>query len=304
MRVWTVTGLRWADGQAFLAAGDGRREHVRALSAGLRVGWRIGGPRRCVGVWSAGRQRPCPYGESVAAEAKNAQCPTCQSADRGLALARDQIFDDGRTYRLYLAWFGDGLRKVGLTAEERGTARLQEQAALAYAFVGRGRLPAVRRAELTVAQAGLARERIPSALKSAAWWSPGGEAERRAQIVALRAEVLRLLDGHGLRLLADDPVVDQVAMYGLTGGVPEAYGEVKALADGAVLAGALRPAIGGHLFVDPLDGGDGEGGGPLLLDSRLLTGWAVSAVPAQRCAGIEPVPRARPVAEAEQDSLF
>ncbi|GAA2753105.1 DUF2797 domain-containing protein [Kitasatospora cinereorecta] len=297
--VWTVTGLRWIDGEPRLTAGDGRREHARVVGAGLRIGWRIAGPRRCAGVWTGGRQRPCPYGETIAADSRTVQCPTCQSADRGLALARDQIFDDGRTYRLYLAWFGDGLLKVGLTAEERGTARLQEQAALAFTFVGRGRLPAVRRAELTVAQAGLARERIPSGLKSAAWWDLPGPAERHRRLGELRGEVLRLLAGHGLELLPDGPLVDQVDLFGLAGGVPEAYGEVKALGDGAVLAGALRPAIGGRLFLDRAEGGE-----PLLLDTRLLTGWALRAIPAQRCEGIELTARARPPEEAAQDALF
>ncbi|WP_354638862.1 DUF2797 domain-containing protein [Kitasatospora camelliae] len=302
---WTATGVRWRDGVARLTASDGRREHERAVEPGLRVAWRLSGPRGCGGVWAGGRHRRCPYGAVVAPDSKTVQCEACQSADRGLALARDQILDDGRTYRLYLAWFGDGLLKVGLTAEERGTVRLQEQAALVYTFVGRGRLPAVRRAELTVARAGLARERVPSAAKSGAWWALPAAEHRAARLAALRAEVLALLAEHDVELLRDGPLVDQVALFGLAQGAPEAYREVTALAPDAVLGGTLRAAVGGHLFLDQAPAGSTEQEEtPLLLDTRLLTGWGLTAVPAQPCAGVVVKPRLRPREEAEQESLF
>jgi len=298
MGVWTVTGLRWQGDGPRLTASDGRREHERAVTGGMAVAWRVSGPRRCAGVWAGGRHRRCPYQETIAADARAVQCTACQNADPGLALARDQILDDGRTYRLYLAWFGEGLLKVGLTAEERGIRRLQEQAALAFTFVGRGRLPAVRRAELTVARAGLARERVPATLKHAGWWDLTDTEQRRQALDRLRADVLRLLDGHGLELVPDGPVVDQVELFGLGGGAPEAYREVRALADGAQLAGALRPAIGGHLFLDV------PGEEPLLLDSRLLTGWALHAAETAACAGLDLHPRSRPAEPAAQEALF
>ncbi len=299
---WTATGLRWQGGAPRLTATDGRERHDRPLTDGLAVAWRITGPRRCTGAHTERGHRPCPHRAEVAPEGTTSQCPSCQNADRGLQLARDRILDDGRDYRLYLAWFAPGLLKVGLTAEERGTVRLLEQAALTWTFVARGPLPAVRRAELAVAHAKLARERIPAAAKYPAWWSLPAPAQRHDALTAARTRVHRLLaePGRGpeqLELLADHPVVDQVELYGLGDGAPDHYQQVKALTDGAHLAGRLRRPIGGHLFLDRPDGP------PLLLDTRLLTGWTLHADPAATgCDGLALLPMARPA--AEQDALF
>jgi hypothetical protein len=322
---WTATGLRWRDGRPVLTAARGELTHQRVVAPGTTIGWRLGGPRRCTGARTAAGHRPCPHGAEIAPAAKSAQCAPCQGADLGLALARDQIVDDGRTYRLYLAWFGTGLLKVGLTAEERGTARLQEQAALAYTFVGRGRLPAVRRAELTVAQAGLARERLTGRLKIDRWWGLPGAAERHVQLTELRAAVLRLLDGHGLELLPDGPVVDQCALFGLADGAPPAYRVVTALAAGATLGGLLRAPVGRYLFVDPsgtdpsgTNTSDTEPSGtdpsgtnasaaeatPLLLDTGLLTGWRLSATTPGPPSGVTLRACRRPEESGEQTALF
>ncbi|MEV4557760.1 DUF2797 domain-containing protein [Kitasatospora sp. NPDC049285] len=295
---WTATGLRWHDGRPELTATDGRRTHARPVTDGLPVAWRITGPRRCAGIRTARGHRSCPYRESIDPEGAATQCPACQGADRGLQLARDQILDDGRDYRLYLAWFGPGLRKVGLTAAERGTGRLLEQAALTWTFLAEGRLPAVRRAELTVAQAGLARERIPAAAKYPAWWDLPPADRRHRELAELRTAALALLAGHDLRLLPDHAVTDQVELYGLDAGAPEEYRQVKALADGARLAGRLRRPIGGHLFLDP------PHGAPLLLDTRLLSGWTLHGDTAADCTGLALLPRSRPAPPAEQDALF
>ncbi|MFJ5234136.1 DUF2797 domain-containing protein [Kitasatospora sp. NPDC088391] len=294
---WTATGLRWQDGAPQLTATDGRQRHARPLTAGLPVAWRITGPRRCTGAHTEHGHRDCPHRATVPPEGTGSQCPSCQNADRGLQLARDRIVDDGRTYRLYLAWFAPGLLKVGLTAEERGTVRLLEQAALTWTFLARGPLPAVRRAELAVAHGKLARERIPAAAKYPGWWNLPAPAERHAALTAARTRVHRLLADHPqLTLLPDHPVTDQVELYGLTDGAPDQYRQVKAVADGAHLAGTLRRPIGGHLFLDPPDGT------PLLLDTRLLTGWTLQPAPAAACDGLTLLPRARPT--AEQDALF
>ncbi|RKE22864.1 uncharacterized protein DUF2797 [Streptomyces sp. TLI_171] len=293
---WTATGLRWHDGAPQLTATDGRQRHARPLTDGLPVAWRIAGPRRCTGAYTARGHRDCPHRATVEPEGTSSQCPSCQSADRGLQLARDRILDDGRSYRLYLAWFAPGLLKVGLTAEERGTVRLLEQAALTWTFLANGPLPAVRRAELALAHSKLARERIPAAAKYPAWWSLPEAAQRHAELTAARTRAHRLLADHPLTLLPDHPVTDQVELYGLTGGAPDHYQQIKALADGARLTGTLRRPIGGHLFLDPPDGP------PLLLDTRLLSGWTLHPEDADTCAGLALLPRARPA--AEQDALF
>ncbi|MEV4615844.1 hypothetical protein AB0K43_25125 [Kitasatospora sp. NPDC049258] len=299
MSGWTVTGLSWRDGTPRLTATDRQREHAREITPGMRIGWTVAGPRRCTGVRGSGRPRGCPYRELVAPEGRSSQCETCQRADPGLALARDRILDDGRSYRLYLAWFGPGLLKVGLTGEHRGTARLLDQAAPVFTFVGRGRLPAVRRAELTVAQAGLARERVPGSVKSAAWWGLPEVADRRHELARLRAEVLRLLADHGIELIPDGPLVDRTALLGLADGPPPAYRRITGLGPGATLAGTLRPAIGSHLFIDPAEGG------PLLLDTRLLAGWGLAAGEVGGCSGLDLQACVRPTGpDTTQDALF
>ncbi|MFJ9697617.1 DUF2797 domain-containing protein [Kitasatospora sp. NPDC101183] len=298
---WMSTGLGWRDGRAWLGAVAGSRVHERAVEPGVQVGWLLHGPRRCVGAWLVGatERTACPHHAVVAPESGATQCPACQSVDRGLALARDQILDDGRTYMLYLAWFGEGLLKVGLTGEHRGDSRLLEQGALAYAFTARGSLPAVRRAELTVSASGMARERFTSRVKTENWWSHGHEAHRRTLLTEARDSAHRLLDGHALELLADRPVVDHVDRFGLTAGAPEAYGEITALADGAVVAGALRPPVGRHLFLDQPDGR-----APLLLDTRRLTGWTLTPVGGRACEGLTVEERVRPPEPDTQEALF
>ncbi|MGW6919303.1 DUF2797 domain-containing protein [Kitasatospora sp. NPDC054939] len=304
---WIATGLHWQDGRPLLTATNGRRSHERAVTPGTAVGWRLTGPRRCTGAWLAGRteRTPCPHRAAIEPDGGAVQCPACQSVDRGLALARDQILDDGRSYHLYLAWFGEGLLKVGLTAEQRGSSRLLEQGALVWTLAARGPLPAVRRAELTVAASGLARERFKSRAKAEGWWQRDAWAGGRAVLAAARRQAHGLLAGHhGLDLLPDHPITDHLGLYGLADGAPEGYLEVTALTDGAVLAGTLRAPVGRHLFLDH----PGHAL-PLLLDTRRLTGWTLSPVagagptPAG-VAGVGLVERCRPAETGAQGELF
>ncbi|MFD0273245.1 DUF2797 domain-containing protein [Kitasatospora sp. NPDC127111] len=298
---WISTGLHWQDGRPVLSAVNGRRRHERVAEPGVPVGWLLTGPRRCTGAWLAGatERTPCPHHAVIEPDGGAVQCPACQSVDRGLALARDQILDDGRTYRLYLAWFGEGLLKVGLTAEQRGTNRLLEQGALAWTFAARGSLPAVRRAELTVAASGLARERFTGKAKTEHWWRHGDAAHRRTVLTDARERAHRLLDGHAVELLPGHPVTDHVALYGLADGAPAAYGQIDALADGAVVAGTLRPPIGRYLLLDQPEDAD-----PLLLDTRLLTGWTLTPAPGRAASGLTVRPRLRPQEADTQEALF
>ncbi|MFI5532120.1 hypothetical protein ACIA8O_26655 [Kitasatospora sp. NPDC051853] len=299
---WTSTGLRWREGVPRLTAARGAEERDREIGAGTRIDWEVAGPRRCTGIRTAHRHHPCPASASLDPAGKSGQCPSCQDADPGLALARDRVVDDGRTYRLYLAWFGPGLAKVGLTAEQRGSARLLEQAAPAWTFLARGPLPGVRRAELTVARSGLARERFTTKAKNQGWWHLPGQRERAEAVRALRERVLPVLAGHAVELFPDGPVVDQVELFGLAGGPPPVYREVTALSDGARLSGVLRAPVGGQLFLTPdqVPGAAGEAV-PLLLDTRLLTGWTLRPCAPAPCTGLTEVPRSRPV---EQTALF
>ncbi|MGK4579986.1 DUF2797 domain-containing protein [Kitasatospora sp. HPMI-4] len=298
---WTASGLHWHDGRAYLSARNGEREHERPVTPGDRIGWLLTGPRRCTGVRLPGepQRRPCPHNALIDPDGAAVQCPTCQRADLGLALARDQILDDGRTYRLYLAWLGTGLLKVGLTAEERGTNRLLEQGALAFTFLARGPLPGIRRAELTLSGAGLARERYRSRTKTEGWWRLPGPRRRHDDLAASRGEALRLLAGHQrIECFPGGGITDHVELFGLADGAPAEYREVAGVSDGAVLSGTLRRPIGRHLFLDQPDGV------PLLLDTRRLAGWALSATDLPAGPGLDLRPRRRPEAPGTQDTLF
>lgn len=298
---WISTGLHWQDGRPVLTAVNGRRRHERAVAPGTPVGWLLAGPRRCTGAWLVGatERTPCPHHAVIDPDGGAVQCSACQSVDRGLAIARDQILDDGRTYRLYLAWFGEGLLKVGLTSEQRGTARLLEQGALAWTFAARGSLPAVRRAELTVAASGLARERFTAKVKAEHWWRHGDAAHRRGILTDARTRAHRLLDGHALELLPGHPVTDHVDLFGLAGGAPAVYGQIDALAAGAVVAGTLRPPVGRYLWLDRPD--DPE---PLLLDTRLLTGWTLTPAGDRPTTGLTVRAWVRPPEADTQEALF
>ncbi|MFB7912320.1 hypothetical protein ACFC1T_38420, partial [Kitasatospora sp. NPDC056076] len=111
--------------------------------------------------------------------------------------------------------------------------------------------------------------------------------------------VHRLLDGHAVELLADRPVTDHVERYGLAGGAPETYREVTGLAAGAVVAGTLRPPVGRHLFLDQPDGS-----GPLLLDTRRLTGWTLTPAAGRASEGLVLEERVRPPEPDTQEALF
>lgn len=134
---WTCQGLRWSERAPVLGwrrdAGGARRESV--LEYGRDLGFRAVGARMCVGA----RGNGCPLGAVIGGRGTGGQCGECARLDRAHSVAADTIADDPRTYRVYLAWFGPGMVKVGITAEERGPARLLEQGRSRSAGSGAGR---------------------------------------------------------------------------------------------------------------------------------------------------------------------
>ncbi len=89
-------------------------------------------------VWGA-RGNACPVRAVVSGRSAGARCEECARLDRAHSVAADTMADDPRPYRVYLAWFGPGMVKVGITGAARGSARLLEQGAVVFSWLGRGR---------------------------------------------------------------------------------------------------------------------------------------------------------------------
>ncbi|MGC0376328.1 hypothetical protein RKD28_003844 [Streptomyces sp. SAI-229] len=272
-----------------LAWEGGRRS---ALPRGKRVAFGVGGGgvRTCVGA----RGHACPLGAAVPGRSTGARCEECARLDRAHSVAADTLVDDPRPYRVYLAWFGPGMTKVGITAVQRGPARLLEQGAVCFSWLGSGPLMAARRTEELLRAALRVPDRIPYAGKRAVRAVlPDGEEERAAEIAGLHARAVAL-DGWP-ESLAREPFrpVDHVGVFGLAG-VPAAVGEVSELVAGGAVSGELVAAAGPDLHLE-------TGKGVVVLDTRLLTGWDLLPAPGREFA--VPVRAVRDRAAA-QDGLF
>ncbi|WP_145868421.1 DUF2797 domain-containing protein [Streptomyces capillispiralis] len=290
-QAWRCAGLRWsADGPVLVWEG-GRRS---ALAWGKRVAFGVGegGVRGCVGA----RGHACPLGARVPARSTGARCEECARLDRAHSVAADTVADDPRPYRVYLAWFGPGMAKVGITAVERGSARLLEQGAVCFSWLGTGPLMAARRTEELLRAALRVPDRIAYADKRAARASlPATAEERAAETAELHARAVALSGWP--ESLGREPFrpVDHVGVFGLTG-VRAAVGEVAELVAAGVVSGELVAAAGPdlHLLTER---------GVVVLDTRLLPGWGL--VPAGGRQLTVPVRALRERAGARaQDGLF
>ncbi|WP_322770180.1 DUF2797 domain-containing protein [Frankia sp. Cr1] len=267
---WRATGLYWTGGiPGFGLADQAGSEREQPAHPGATLSYGLAGERRCIGIWQAAdrRRRCCPFSQPLPAQASSAQCAACAAVDPGRAFSRSSTPDDDRTYRLYLAWFGVGLLKVGLTATARDTDRLAEQGAIAFTWLGHGRLQAVRAAERAVAASGLAPDRRQRRTKIAAWWSLPVADERRRDLEAAHRAIHTAVSWPAGLTLAPAAVVDRVAVFGLDR-VPVSCQEVIGLHLGSVINGTVRCVAGRDLILDTVHG-------PVLLDARLLAGWAV-----------------------------
>jgi hypothetical protein len=290
---WTCTGISWRGGQPALTLTDrAGGELSRPLRYGEPFGIQLDGPRRCIGVWR-GAIRWCQFGSLIGADDRDAQCSACAAADPGRALARDAVVDH-REFRLYLATFGGGSLKVGISAVDRGDERLLEQGALAYTWLGRGSHVAARAAETVLSAAGLAAERRQRTTKINGWWHRGGKAARRDVLRGVAAAARRLPTWpSGIRPEPDggiNHVVDHADMYGLDE-IPNQLHDVDQLRDGAALAGRIRTVIGPELLLDHAAATDGGHPGErvLLISGRMLAGWPVTPVSAALLdSGISP----------------
>ncbi|MFF3918813.1 DUF2797 domain-containing protein [Streptomyces sp. NPDC001852] len=274
-QVWKCSGLRWSPEGPVLVWDGGR---CSALPRGKRVGFAVpeGGVRTCVGA----RGHACPVRAVVPGRSTGARCEECARLDRAHSVAADTFADDPRPYRVYLAWFGPGMVKVGITAVERGSARLLEQGAVCFSRLGTGPLMAARRAEELLRAALQVPDRIPYAEKRAVRSAlPGTEEERAAQVRELHARAVALSGWPDSLRPEPCEVIDHMGVFGLAG-VPVAFGEVVELVPGGGVSGELVAAAGPdlHLAVG--------GRGVVVLDTRLMTGWELVPPAAEGAAGL------------------
>ncbi|WP_405645862.1 DUF2797 domain-containing protein [Streptomyces sp. NBC_00019] len=265
-QAWKCSGLRWAADGPVLTWEGGRRS---ALTWGKRVAFGVadGGVRTCVGA----RGHACPVRAAVSGRSTGARCEECARLDRAHSVAADTIADDPRPYHVYLAWFGPGMTKVGITAEERGSARLLEQGAVCFTWLGVGPLMAARRTEELLRAALRVPDRIPYADKRAVRSGlPGTEAERAAEIRELHTRAVGL--GGWPESLRAEPCqpVDHVRAFGLAD-LPAPTGVVAELVAGGAVGGRLVAAAGPDLHLETR-------GGVVVLDTRLMTGWGLIPV--------------------------
>ncbi|MGP3924589.1 DUF2797 domain-containing protein [Streptomyces sp. 8N616] len=310
---WRCTGIAWGPEGARLGwcragAGAGSRDVERASvpAPGRPLAFAVEGGRVCTGVSRGGRRTVCPVGAAVPARSTSGQCAECARLDRSRSVAADTRADDPQPYCVYLAYFGPGLLKVGITAAGRGATRLLEQGAVAYSLLGRGPLMAARRAEELLGAALGVKDRVPYGVKRAvrAVLPPVGE--RFAELAALHARVAALPGWpESLEREPCEPV-DHTAAFDLdllaarvSGG---RQGEVTELGDGVVVAGELLGVAGPDLHLGTEDG-------VLVLDGRLMAGWRLRAAdPGQRTTAALRDLAVRRTADGEgqgvQDGLF
>jgi hypothetical protein len=189
-------------------------------------------------------------------------------------VAADTMADDPRPYRVYLAWFGPGLVKVGITGVARGPARLLEQGAVVFSWLGQGPLMAARRTEELLRAALRVPDRIPYAEKRMVRAALPGAGERLEEIRELHARVMELDDWPDSLERAPFQAVDHTEVFGLEG-LPAAVGVVSELVAGGVVSGELLAAAGPDLHL-------ATGRGVVVVDTRLMTGWELTAVSGER----------------------
>lgn len=268
------------------------------ISIGARLGWRLHAPRRCTGVWAGTHRIPCPA-RAVLTDSTDPQCPACAAATPGRAVARDiGLGDDGRTYVLYLAWFGPGLIKTGLTAADRGRDRLLEQGAIAWTPLARGAYTPIRRAERLISTAGLAPERLPTRAVASAWWHLPPAGQRAADLTATHQAIATHIQQVSRAEFMPCQVIDQATDFGLGQPPPASYLEVTGLAEDTELNGEIRLIIGRRLLLATT-------AGCLLIDMRRTAGWAMTNSAASVPTGLTTVTRTQPSdRDDHHDTLF
>ncbi|MGW8970374.1 DUF2797 domain-containing protein [Streptomyces platensis] len=324
--MWRCTGPRWSGGGpgpgpagrfgqrlGWYCAERGEAR-VSLLPAGKRLAFAARGERLCLGVWRAGRWIVCPYGAVLDGASARDQCARCAQLDRSRSVAADTMADDPRPYGVYLAYFGPGLLKVGITAAERGPARLVEQGAVAYAWLGRGPLMAARRAEALLGSALAVPDRFTKAAKRAARGALPPVSERAAELAQLHRKARKLAGWPETLEPVEFACADHSELFGLDR-IPGEVTELGGMAAGAEVVGEVLTGVGADVYLRLAGEGDvvgergragGEGRGAngggerpgaggfggdagagagagaeagvvAVMDARLLSGWVLGA---------------------------
>lgn len=291
--MWRCTGIRWRDGEpvwTWTHPGHGRRDSRVRTGERLALAVPDDAVRRCTGVWRAGRHTECARAAVLRPDAGRDQCEDCAALDRLSSVAADTALDDPRPYAVYLAYFGPGVRKVGITAVERGSARLLEQAAICFTFLGRGPLMTARRTESVLGTALRVPDRVSGRLKRAARLALPPAAEREAELRALYDGVTGLPD-----TLERSPFrpVDHAGVFGLVPEPPRPTAVVTALDAGAVVTGVVRAVAGSDLYLESREE-------MLLLNGRLASGWSLTKAAVREARTTAPTRRVPPAVETAE----
>jgi hypothetical protein len=124
---------------------------------------------------------------------------------------------------------------------------------------------------------------------------PGDAGERGAEVAALHARAAALPGWPEALERMPPEVVDHAGVFGLDG-LPPATGTVRELVPGGLVEGRLLAAAGPDLHLR-------TGQGVLVLDTRLLPGWPLTAAPED--GGGLALPLRAPVRRAaDQPGLF
>lgn len=218
------------------------------LPAGKRLAFAAQGERRCLGVRRAGRWIVCPYAAVLDGASAKDQCARCAQLDRSRSVAADTMADDPRPYGVYLAYFGPGLLKVGITAAERGPARLVEQGAVAFAWLGRGPLMAARRAEALLGSALAVPDRFAKAAKRAARGALPPVPERVAELRRLHTTARGLAGWPETLEPVEFACTDHTELFGLDR-IPGGAAELGGMTAGAEIVGEVLAGVGSDVYL-------------------------------------------------------
>jgi hypothetical protein len=240
---------------------------------------------------------PCTARTPIDARAKSGQCDSCAAIARSRSVATDTALNDPREFAVYLAHHGSVI-KAGITATERGQARLLEQGALSSLVLSAGTLLSARRCEALLTTALGLPQQVHTARKRAARLTPGTASTRAAELAVVAQQAASLDWPPGQTRTATDPI-DHTRTYGLPEAGIAPDHQFDPLQPGATINGEVTCRIGRDLYLT-------TPAGIALLDTGLLEGWALNraADDAPLTAPMTPVTKPRATTETQHDVLF